>query len=69
MQEEIFKDNESSNTIKESICIGTAKGYAHQGKPDKELSFYLKAMAFRMGALNYEGEHKGNFMQFIKAHG
>jgi hypothetical protein len=27
------------------------------------------AMAFRMGAIDYEGEYKGNFMNSIKAHG
>ena len=26
-------------------------------------------MAFRMNAMNYEGEYSGNFMHLIKAHG
>ena len=35
----------------------------------ESLSYYLKAMAFRMGAQNYEGEYIGNFMHLIKANG
>ena len=59
----------SSNNIKENVCIGIAKGHALHEEEEKALSYYLKAMAFRMGAVDYEGEHVGNFMQSLKAHG
>ena len=56
-------------TLKENICIGLAKHEEAQKNKDQSLSYYLKAMAFRMGALSYEGEYIGNFMHLIKAHG
>jgi hypothetical protein len=33
------------------------------------LAYYLKAMAFRMDAMSYEGEYTGKFMHLIKANG
>ena len=33
------------------------------------LAYYLKAMAFRMDAVSYEGEYTGKFMHLIKANG
>jgi hypothetical protein len=69
LQEAIFKDSVSSNNLKENICIGIAKGHAKQDDQEHALKYYKMAMAFRMGAINYEGEYAGNFMHSIKANG
>ena len=68
--EAILNDKDSSITIKENLCIGLAKKIEAQSTDKKgSLAYYLKALAFRMNALNYEGEYTGNFMHLIKPHG
>ena len=52
------------------MLIGLAKMRESESNDEKAAKeYYLKALAFRMGAVKYEGETTGNFMHSIKAHG
>lgn len=64
-----MSDSESSNNLKELICLGNARMHESHEEPELATKAYLRAVAIRMGAHDYEGEVIGNFPEKYKAHG